>query len=207
MNAGSNHSTTPVENITWTNPHKLLKGKYTVYVHNFNKRSQDNNGFEIEFKYNDQIKTLTYEKSVKQNENINCFTFEWNGTEVINFKLIDIEDKNISKTIWNIDTEKFHKVNLLTYSPNFWDNQSIGNKHYFFILNKCLNPDTIRGLYNEFIINTLDQHRKVFEVIGNKIKCDYSNEQLSGLGFSSTKKNNLICKVSGNFNRTLKINF
>jgi hypothetical protein len=33
------------------------------------------------------------------------------------------------------------------------------------------------------------------------------DEQLSGLGFSSTQKNTLLCRVKGSFTRTIKIMF
>ena len=76
-----------------------------------------------------------------------------------------------------------------------------------FILEKCLNPDGCRGLYNEFVKNELNEHRKVFEVLGSKMMCEPSNKQLSGVGFSNTIRDEIICKVSGSFNRTLKIKF
>ena len=61
--------------------------------------------------------------------------------------------------------------------------------------------------YNEFLDNSLNTHRKVFEVLAGKMKCPVSKEQLSGVGFSSTQRNELICKVAGSFTRTLKIKF
>ena len=33
-----------------------------------------------------------------------------------------------SVSLWNIDTNKFHKVNVMMLSPNYWDEQGIGNK-------------------------------------------------------------------------------
>ena len=92
-------------------------------------------------------------------------------------------------------------------SPNHWDNNAEGNRHFFFILDGCNNPEEIRGLYNEFLDNSLNTHRKVFEVLAGKMKCPVSKEQLSGVGFSSTQRNELICKVAGSFTRTLKIKF
>jgi hypothetical protein len=82
-----------------------------------------------------------------------------------------------------------------------------GNKHYFFILDGCKQPGTVRGFYNEFLTDKLRDHRKVFEVLGNKMRVEESDEQLTGLGFSSTVRASIHCRVSGSFNRNLKINF
>ena len=75
------------------------------------------------------------------------------------------------------------------------------------MLDHCVNPNNTRGVYNEFLRGDLTPHRKVFELLGDKMKCATTDHQLSGLGFSSTKRDEIICKVSGSFNRTLKIKF
>ena len=51
------------------------------------------------------------------------------------------------------------------------------------------------------------QHRKVIEMVGSKMKTDHSERQLSGLGFSSTQRNSLLCRVKGSFSRVIKIIF
>lgn len=107
----------------------------------------------------------------------------------------------------NIDTNKFHKVNVMMLSPNYWDEQGIGNKHYFFMLDDCKNPEPVRGFFNEYLNSELTPHRKVFEVLADKMKTPYQEHQLSGLGFSSTMRNSVIVKVDGTFSRTLKVNF
>lgn len=115
---------------------------------------------------------------------------------------------NSSIGIWNIDTNKFHKVNvMMMMSPNYWDEQGIGNKHYFFMLDDCKNPEPVRGFFNEYLNSELTPHRKVFEVLADKMKTPYQEHQLSGLGFSSTMRNSVIVKVDGTFSRTLKVNF
>jgi len=39
------------------------------------------------------------------------------------------------------------------------------------------------------------EHKRVFAALGSKMRVEQSGKQLSGLGFSSTKRNSLICKV------------
>lgn len=47
----------------------------------------------------------------------------------------------------------------------------------------------------------------MFEILGNNLLLPTSLEQLSGLGFSSTVRNELICKVEGSFERIIKVKF
>ena len=98
-------------------------------------------------------------------------------------------------------------MNVMMLSPNYWDEQGIGNKHYFFMLDDCKNPEPVRGFFNEYLNSELTPHRKVFEVLADKMKTPYQEHQLSGLGFSSTMRNSVIVKVDGTFSRTLKVNF
>ena len=44
-------------------------------------------------------------------------------------------------------------------------------------------------------------------MLGEKTKTELSDTQLSGLGFSLTKRDSLIVRVSGKTKQTFKINF
>jgi hypothetical protein len=46
-------------------------------------------------------------------------------------------------------------------------------------------------------MSSLEQHRRVFEVLGNKTKCQPSNNQLSGVGFSSTRSDSVNVIADG----------
>jgi hypothetical protein len=109
---------------------------------------------------------------------------------------------------WGIKTETFVPVDTIMLSPNHWDGQTVGNKHWFFMLKGCISPEETRGIYNEFLRSDLEEHRKVFEVLGSRMRCPVSQKQLSGLGFSSTKSETIVVRVSGqDINRQLKIKF
>lgn len=207
MNAyGKSDPNTPVENVTWANARNIMEGVYTVKVHNYNKRLRDRDGFEIELEFKGQIFKFAYPQSVSEGKMVDVVKFRYthvNGIELLE----NIGHSKQSKEVWGINTETFQKVALVMNSPNFWDGQTIGNKHYFFMLEGCKNPESTRGFYNEYLRDELHENRKVFEVLAGKLKAEPTDAQLSGLGFSSTQRNELVVKVSGSFNRTLKIKF
>ena len=95
---------------------------------------------------------------------------------------------------------------MIMNSPNYWK-QEIGNKHVFFIIEKTKNDETPRGFFNEFLKEDLTKNRRVFEVLGAKLKVEPSDKQLTGVGFSTTQRNHIICRIKGNFKRTLKVTF
>lgn len=195
-----------VENITWPNPHTMLPGLYKFMVHNYAHRG-GRSGFRAEIEFDDQIFSFNYPHDIKAEEYIAVAEVELrkDGT----FKMIrSLESTTACRTEWNISTNEFHPVSLCLFSPNYWDEQSgIGHKHYFFILKNCLNQTEPNGFFNEFLKEDLMKHKRVFEALGSKMKVNYTDNQLSGIGFSSTKRNSLVCKVTGTFDRTIKVNF
>ena len=89
-----------------------------------------------------------------------------NGKFTIEHKLDSSTD---TKKVWGIDTNRWVKVNNLLLSPNVWNQEKrTGNEHLFFIIDNCKNPDSARGIYNEFLRPEFEPHRKVFEVLGSK---------------------------------------
>lgn len=203
MNASSPYKVDAVENITWPQKSRMLEGRYTMVIHNYSKRSTANVGFDAEIEYDGVIYSYHYSKPVG---NVEIAVFEFSKKTGIKF-LSSLPSTQVSKEEWGINSENFHKVQMVMNSPNHWDGNETGNKHYFFMLEGCNNPDKARGFFNEFLNNNLQEHRKVFEVLGSKMRAESTTEQISGLGFSSTQRNKVICKVTGAFTRTVKVLF
>lgn len=203
MNAYGPSSTSPVENMSWmNNPHD---GLYNFTVDQFTKRNSDNVGFILEVEYDGKIEHYHYERMVTG-------TIQGLIIEVKNGKVVsvtsDLQNNAASNDKWGIKTETLVPVNCILNSPNHWNDQKIGNKHWFFILEDCINPEPVRGIYNEFLRDDLHQHRKVFERLGSKTKCPYSENQLSGLGFSVGRDDHAIVTVKkGNSTRAYDIKF
>lgn len=206
MNAGWTFSTTPVENIFYSDKKKMKEGVYELYVNQFALRDTGNVGFEVEIDFMGKVWNFVYDKMVKQGEDILVANFKYSKAEGIAF-LGGMDSTKAVKTIWGVNTNTFQKVKTIMYSPNHWDGHGIGNKHFFFMLENCVNDEGARGFYNEFLKEEFTPHRKVFEIVGGKTKVADSNEQLSGLGFSSTQRNSVLCRVTGKFTRVIKVLF
>lgn len=195
----------PVENIFFSDERKLRDGNYEFYVTNYNQRETCDVGFEIEVEYKGQTKRFSH-PGLKNKDRTLAVVVHVRAGQVAGISSTMKEDER-SQEIWGIKTSVFQKVQLVLNSPNHWDGEQTGNKHVFFILEGCANPVGTRGFYNEYLKPELDKHRKVFEMLGSKIKVQPSTEQLSGLGFSTTQRNHVFVKVSGSFNRTVKVVF
>ena len=193
-----------VENITWVDKSRMPIGRYIMAVHNYSHNG-GTTGFTAQIEVNGVIHNFTYKKGLIQNEVIEVAEVNFNGETFV--VVPKIEATSAPKTIWGLRTQSFHSVSVIMKSPNFWDDQvGIGNQHVFFMLKDCINDTTARGFYNEFLAQGLDKHRKVFEYLGAKTRVADSQNQLSGLGFSTTVQNSIVCKVTGAFTRILKIN-
>ena len=194
-----------VENITYPSKERMKPGTYKFYVNQYSFRNSQ--GFKAEIEVNGEIHSYEYNTPVRGDVDVAEVILDQAG----NFKIVDKLPGNcsmISKDVWGIKTLQFTPVSVVCYSPNYWDEQKgIGHQHLFFMLKDCINPEEPNGYYNEFLKPELEQHRRVFEALGAKAHVKDVDDQLSGVGFSLTKRNDLIIKVKGATERVLKVKF
>lgn len=195
----------PVENVIWTDPQKVKDRQYTIKVHNYSRKNMDDKGYTIQVVYGGETLELYSEKSPRDGDADNVIQFS-----------IDAEGKLVLpkgftssgqvKEEWGMVTGQWQKVSAAMFSPNHWNQEQVGNKHFFLMLEDAMNPEPVRGFYNEYLNGDLYEHRKVFEILGSKMKAEPTDKQLSGVGFSLTKGAEFHIKVTNSDSiRTYKV--
>ena len=195
---------TGVENIFWTEQERIKDGAYRFWIVNFD--GGNNNGAKAEIAFGDEVFTYLVDHEIRGNEFIATVHVKNGAIDHIEQSEYLVDSNATSTEIYGLETNKFHKVNLVCLSPNHWDSP-IGNKHYFFMLDGAKSPESIRGFHNEFLRPELLEHRKVMEVLGTTLKVESTDKQLSGLGFNATVRDELVLRLQGTHKRIIKVQF
>jgi hypothetical protein len=193
-----------IENIIYPFLRGMDNGKYLFCVHVYSYRN-GTSGFKAEIEFNGEMHEFEFNGKLSQDDVVKVAEVTLKDGEFTIGKLLDGETSTKSKDIWNIKTNTFVPVKTVMMSPNFWNDDGIGNKHLFLMLEDCINPETPNGFFNEFLKKDLNVHKKFFAALGSKMKVEPNDNQLSGLGFSSTLSNSFIARVTGKTERILKV--
>jgi len=196
--------TNPVENIFYRTCAKMKEGVYELQVNQYNQRSKTNVGFTVEIEFQGQKYSFEHPGEVKGR--VTVARFQYSKDKGIEF-IGGMESQQSSRVVWGLPTQTWQEVSAITTSPNHWGNNAVGNRHYFFMMKGCVNDGSARGFFNEFLKEELTPHRKALEMVGGKMVVEPTDQQLSGLGFSSTQRNTLTCRVKGKMTRVINVSF
>lgn len=194
-----------VENIVYTDLSKM-KNSIVFSVHNYGERI--NKGFKAQIEFEGKIYDFASNGKAMGTTQVAKVIINPDKT----FTLVPILDTSMAKVVskekYGLKSNQFHKVNYMMLSPNFWNNQNIGNKHFMFMIDNCIADESVRPFFNEYLNLELHSIRTVFEMLGDVLKVEPNPNQLSGLGFSDTQRNYVTIRVkSDRLQRLLKINF
>ncbi len=194
----------PVENITFPSLDRLKDGQYKYKIHNWARRQTAGRG-RAEIAFNGHLYEYIYPATTnKEWVDVATVTLD-RGQWSIEHHLDPVS--TTSNNMWGLDSNQFHKVNLICLSPNYWGDNAVGNKHYFFLLDKCYSDVSMRSFHIENLKSELLPFRRLLEVFGNTMMLEPTTKQLAGLGFTNDSKDTLIVKVEGSFKRTVRVRF
>lgn len=193
MNAGVSHTRNAVENLAFD---RLKDGTYRVYVNQYRRRETVDVGFAVEVEYGGKVYQHSYAKSQKDGESVECFKLHVKGGELTKVETV-LPGGSVSQEKWGVKTETLVPVQLVCHSPNHWGDNKAGAKHLIFALKDCRNPGEARGIFNEYLRPEFEKHRKVMEVLASKTKAKYSDDQVSGVGFTAARGDSVTVVVDG----------
>lgn len=190
-----------VENIYFANLSDMKNGIYKFWVNQYSNRGSQ--GFKFEVDVNGDTYNYEYNQSISGNIQVAEVGLK-DGSFFIKHLLLE---SNSNKTLWGLETNNFHKVNLICLSPNHWGENKVGNKHYMFMLDGCQSDVSLRGFHNENLIGDLLTHKKVMEVLGTTNMVEPKGKHLAGIGVNATVSEELVVRLQGTHKRVIKIKF
>lgn len=205
MNVSGENPINPVENIRWKHDSKMTSGSYKVRVHQYTKRNTKTDfDLEIDFRGKRYSKSFT----LKGHEEVVYFSLDKDPGSIKVNGLNEGPLQERIETKWGIDTQKFHTVNAITFSPNHWGETKVGAKHFFFLLEGAESDEKIRPFYDEFLNKDILEHRRVLEQVAGKLDVKKVPSELSGVGFIASERNEALVEVTtGKIKRNFNIKF
>lgn len=197
-----------VENITFEDRKRMKPGHYVFGVHQYSGSALK--GFRAEIEYDGRIFKYDYNKPMKVDDMVTVADVYLDANGAFTIKHIIPEKGESTRTIWNVPTNKFVPVSAVCYSPNYWSacENPCGHKHLMFMLKDCISDETPSGMYNEYLVSDLYNHRKVMEALSGQMRVENTDDQLSGLGFALDRRAELVVKVvSDSDTKVYRINF
>lgn len=176
----------PVENLNLD--HIIADGEYVFRVHNFDKRNVGS-GFNAKSEcmiVHDGVKT-TYQlhDQLDNRELLVICTVSVKDGKQVNLEVNKQFKPYVNGDEYNIAVGEYLPVSMIMNSPNHWDTgNKKGPKHHVFMLEGMTFTGKPKGFFTEYLLPELHTERKALTVLADKMRCEESSDQLTGLGFS-----------------------
>lgn len=196
----------PCENITFPSLSLMPEGTYTCRIHNWSFRQTGGRG-KAEIAIGNEVYQYIY-PATKQGEwvTIAIVTLK-NGIFTIKHHIEPQESESPTKELYGLELNRFHKVNLVCLSPNYWGENNMGIKHYMFMLENCRTNKPLIPFHTEDLKSQLAKHNAAIREFSIAEMVAPDGEQLAGLGFNATVRDSIFVKVGGSHQRVIKVNF
>lgn len=187
-----------VENIFWSSKKTLIPGNYEFGVNCFSYGT-GGNAVTAEIEMNGEIYNFKLPVNFHGYVVVATVQVDKNGNMTL-IPHLNAVGSTQTRKMWEVNTQQFVPVSIMMNSPNYWDGEKgVGAKHTFFMLKGCLNPSNPNPFFNEFLCSDLvSKHKRIMEALASRTQVVGAEEQLSGVGFAHTKRNEVILRVNGN---------
>lgn len=198
MNAGGGKTRQPVENIYFPRISQMPLGRYQLEVNQFSQRETRDPGFVVELEVQGQVHRFERGTALKSRVKVATIDVDSNGRVTVNpvMKSTQGGTGGPRETVWGVETGGWVPVKMVMNSPNHWGDRSVGTLHRFFIIDGMTNPESVRGFYNEYLSDGLKEHRRVMELVGDRIRAEPAQGGLSGLGFNQTQPGEFLVRAT-----------
>jgi hypothetical protein len=194
----------PVENIFYGSIRDMRDGEYLLRVNQYHMMEKADTGFTVEIDILGEVQRFESSTNPPNKQFVDVARLIVKNGQVSVTPIMNSSFQ--SRKLWGLDTQKWQRVAAIMKSPNHWDGEKgVGNRHFFFLLDGCVDDGNARGFYNEFLRDELTPHRKVLEMVGSKNRTQETPHQLSGIGFSESGRHEVVVRVTGKTQRVLKV--
>lgn len=194
-----------VENITWARKAGMDTGSYKFMVNMYARRTGAETGFSAEIEFDGKIYSFSQRNA--HSGKLDIATVHLRDGQFSITPSLPMTD-GVGQGAWDLVPGDLVPVHAVMYSPNYWDEQKgSGNRHLMFMLKGCKSDETPNAFFNEFMRGDLRPHRKLLELVGTRMAVTENDDQLSGLGFCTTKRNRVLLRVKGGIDRPIAVKF
>lgn len=193
------------ENITYSDVRRMPYGVYRVMVHRYSDR-KGVGGFMCKIHTPESSEIVAWDNLRWPSDNkvhVGDITYSKDGWTISN----GLVGNSSIMNFWELRTNEWYPVNLITETPAHWGDNKFGPNHIFFGLPNAYNDENIRAMHNEFLNSECYPHRRVLQSLHDAAPVTPSTNQVSGISVSEDIPTTINFMVEGANSGIFKVQF